>query len=119
MAVGGGDWGCQEAATVSPPLEEPESCSCDPTHSEFAGRVEDGAPQGAHNGWVFVGSCRNPASRTGAWWRRHSLDLALGSRAGGLGSESMEPPCVGKGGSDLVELQGGGAAERPERSEES
>ncbi len=104
---------------MSPPLEERGSCSCGPTRSEFAGRVEDGAPQGARSGWVFVGSCRNPVSRTRACWRRHSLDLALGSKAGGLDSESTAPLGAGTEGSGLVELQGGGAAERPGRSEES
>lgn len=104
---------------MNPPMDEPESCSCDQTHSEFSGQVEDGAPQGARSGWVFVGSCRNPTSRTRAWWRRHSLDLAHGSRAGGLDSKVMEPLGAGTGGSDFAELQGGDAAERPERSEES
>lgn len=104
---------------MSPPSEEPGSCSCDPTRSEFAVQVEVEALQGAHSEWVFVGNCRILASRRVAWWRRQSLDLVLGSRAGGLGSESKEPPGVGREGSDLVEPQGGGATEAPRRSEES
>lgn len=104
---------------MSPPLEQQENCSCGPTRPEFAGRVEGGAPQGARSGWVFVGSCRNPVSHTTASWRRRSLDLALGSKAGGLDSESMMPLDAGTEGSGLVEPQGGGAAKRPGRSEES
>lgn len=104
---------------MSPLLGERGSCSCGPTHSEFAGQVEGGASQGAHSGWVFVDSCRNPVSHTRAWWRRHSLDLARGSKAGGLDSELMALLGAGKEGSGFVELQGGGAAERPGRSEES
>lgn len=104
---------------MSPPLEERGSCSCGPTHSEFAGQVEAGAPRGARSGWVFVGSCRNPASHTRAWWRRRSLDLSLGSEAGGFGSEVMAPLGAGTEGSGSVEPRGGGGAERPGRSEES
>lgn len=104
---------------MSPPLEERESCSCGPTHSEFAGPIEGEAPQGAHSGWAFVGSCRNPTSHTRAWWRRRSLDLALGSKTDGLGLELMVPLGAGTEGSGLVELQGGGVAETPVRSEES
>lgn len=66
-----------------------------------------------------MGSCRNPASHTRAYWRRRSPDLALGSRAGGLDSEAMALPVEGTEGSGLVELQGVDAAERPGRSEES
>lgn len=104
---------------MSSPLEVQGSCSCGPTRSEFGGQVEGGAPWGAHSGWVFGGSYRNPVSHTRAWWRRHSLDLALGLKAGGLDWELMVSRGAGKEGSDLVVLQGGAAAERPERSEES
>lgn len=104
---------------MSPPLEERESCSCGPTHSEFAGLVEGGALQEAHSGWAFVGSCRNPTSHTRAWWRRRSPDLALGSKTDGLDLNLMVPLGAGTEGSGLVELQGGGVAETPARSEES
>lgn len=120
MEVGGhGVLGCQEAAVVSPPLVGPGSYSCGPTHFGFSGRVEGEAQQGARSGWAFVGSCRNLVSRTGALWRRHSLDLAPGSKAGGRDSESMEPLDAGRKGSGLGELQGAGAAEGPGRSEGS
>lgn len=104
---------------MNPPVEEPESCSYDQTRSEFSGRVGDGALRGARSGWAFVGSCRNPTSRTGAWRRRRSQGLAHGSVAGGLGSKVKVPLGASKGGSDLVGLQGDGAAERPWRSEGS
>lgn len=102
---------------MSPPNEEQESCSCGPTHSEFAGPVEGGAPRGARSGLVFVGSCRNQACHTRPWWRKRSLDLALGS--GGLESELMVPLGAGTEGSGSVELLDGGVAETPARSEES
>lgn len=104
---------------MSPPLDEQGSCSCGPTHSDSVGLVADGALLGAHSGWVFVGSCRNPASHTRAWWRRRSPDLALGSKAGGLDSEAMALPVEGTEGSGLAELQGVDAAEKPGRSEGS
>lgn len=66
-----------------------------------------------------MGSCRNLASHTRACWRTHSLDLSPGLKVDAFDLELMEPLGAGKGENDLVELQGGGAAKRPGRSEES
>lgn len=119
MAVGGCDLGCREATAGIPPLEERGSSSCGHSHSEFSGLVEGGVPQGAHSGWVFVGSCRNPTSRTRARWKRHSLGLVLGSKTGGLELVLTGPLGAGTGGSGLAALQDGGVVEIPARNEEN
>lgn len=104
---------------MSRPLVGRESYSCGPSHSELGGPGGAVGRQGAHSGWVFVGSCKSPTSRRGAWQRIRSLDLALGSRTGGFDREWMEPLGAGTGGSGSVEHQGGGAGETPVRNEGS
>lgn len=96
-------------------MEELENCSCDPTHFGFSWQVEDGAPQEARSEWGFGGSCRNLVFHTRAWWRTHSLDLPPGV----LDLDSKVLLSASKVGSGSVELQGGGGAEKPERSEGS
>lgn len=71
----------------------------------------------AHSGWVFVDSYKTQISQMGAWQKRQSLALVLGSKRVGFGSELMASLGAGKKGSDSEEPQDVCAGEILEWSE--